>query len=222
MLKKLFITPYFGEFPSWMPKYLEHIKHLKKWGYDWFITTDLDDFVARANKHLGVNVNFMQPGNSKCHDFRTTYGVMYVDKIASYDYWGLTDFDCVYGDIPSFMTDDQIAQYDIWSNHFNYVCGPWTLMKNTDKVNNLFRNVRGWENILAYPRIDGGGRWTEQEYSEMVDREAEVGKIARKYTHFQGHDPNVWENLKMDGDKLYDGEDEIMTFHFNRRKIWPL
>lgn len=220
MIRKLFITPWSGDFPSWMDKYKDHINHLGKYGYDWLITTDMDDFSIRAREALGLEAN-ITPGTPLLHNYRTAYGLMYADKLKGYDYWGITDFDCVYGEIPNFISDKKLLGLDIWSNDGSYICGPWTLFKNTEKVNNLFRLVPQWEGLMQ--SLDRQpGRWTEVEYSQVVDNEHNVGNINRLYTHFQGKNPDIWQNLTLKDDKLFDAEDEIMMFHFNHTKIWPL
>lgn len=221
MLKKLFIIPYFGEFPRWISQYMWHIKHLAKYGYEFLITQDLADFVSRAKKYLDIDVG-IEPGTSKSHDLRSAFGLMYQDKLDGYDYWGITDLDCVYGNIPHFMTDEELSVLDIWSNHHNYICGPWTLFKNTEEINRLFEKFPGWRGLMSDINNPNPGRWTEQEYSAIVDREHESGSINRKYTFFQGKDPSITDNLSLKGDELFEGQDQIMTFHFNRTKEWPL
>lgn len=221
MLKKLFIIPYYGEWPEWMSKYTEQMSRLKKYGYDFYITNDIDDFCRRAREVLDIDIE-LDPGTSKLHDFRTAFGLMYQDILEGYDFWGITDLDCVYGNILNFMPDEDLKDLDIWSNHHNYICGPWTLFKNIEKVNNLFKKFHGWHGLMAEKNNQNPGRWTEQEYSDIVDREHELGNINRKYTFYQGKDPNIDNNLKLVEDKLFDGDDQIMMFHFNRKKRWPI
>lgn len=219
-MKKLFITPWFGDFPSWMGKYTEHIKHLEPLGYDWFIPTDLDDFCERIRTTLDIEPN-IEPNTSRSHNYRTAFGLLYADKLKDYDFWGLTDFDCVYGKVDNFIPDAKLSELDIHSNHHNYICGPWTLFRNNDTVNNLFRKVPNWKQLMS-DTTSHAGRWTEVEYSQTVDQEHDAGNIRRLYTFFQGKDPDIWENLSMKDGALYDGEKEIMMFHFNRFKKWPL
>ena len=219
-MKKLLITPYFGPFPEWMDKYLEHIKHVNQYGYDWLITTDEEDFSRRVQEVLGF-VPTIRPGTPLIHNYRTAYGLLYADKLKDYDFWGITDFDCVYGKIDNFITDSMLEKLDIHSNHHNYICGPWTLFRNIDKVNNLFRLVPQWEGQMRSLDTQPG-RWTEVEYSQMIDEQHNAGNINRLYTHFQGKDPNDDSAVTFKDGKLYDHGDEIFMFHFNRNKRYPL
>lgn len=220
MLKKLFVIPWFGDFPSWMDDYLEHIKHMQQYGYDWFITTDEKDFTDRVESVLGFTP-IIKPGTPLSHNYRTALGLLYADKLKDYDFWGITDLDCVYGKVDNFITDKQLEELDIHSNHYNYICGPWTLFRNIQKVNELFKLVPNWEQLMR--DIDHQpGRWTEEEYSHVVDEQNDTGMIKRLYTHYQGADPNDDSSIIFDGTKLYDHNKEIMMFHFNRNKRWPL
>lgn len=220
MLKKLFITPYFGEFPSWIEKYNDNRRTLEQYGYEWFTPTDEEEFKKRIKDTLGITAVITQ-GESFSHNYRTAFGAMYQDKLKDYDYWGITDFDCVYGNIPHFLPDTELEKWDIHSNHHNYICGPWTLFRNTDKINNLYQLVPQWGRLMTEIN-DHPGRWTEIEYSQIVDREHEVGNIKRLYTHYQGLDPNDDSELSYVEGSLYDHGTEIMMFHCNRKKRWPL
>lgn len=216
MIKKLIITPFFGDLPEWMDDYIENIESLKKYGYDWLPFYDVDEFSKRIREKLGIEPD-IRVGTSDPHNFRTAYGVLFEEELEGYDFWGITDLDCVYGRIKQFMPDSALSKLDVWSNHHNYVCGPWTMFRNTEKVNRLFELVPNWQGHMM-AKNDHPGRWTEQEFSKAI----EEADIALKYTHFQGKDPSVDENLHWEDDILMDGEDEIMMFHFNRKKRWPI
>lgn len=217
-LKKKFIINWFGEFPYWMDQWVANMEYLKPMGYDYEIFTSLNRFEERVEQKLGIEP-LIKRGTGKPWDFRSALGLLYEEELKGYDYWGTTDFDCVYGDIEKFMTDEQLKKYDIWSNHHSYVCGPWTLYKNTPIVNNIFKECPEWKDILEDPTPTG---WVEKGYSEKVDELHRMGKINRLYTFYQGHDPNIDTDLSFKDGKLYDGDDEIMTFHFNRHKRFPL
>src|SRR5258706_11013109 len=125
MLKKLFIVPFFGEYPEWIDKYKEHIKHMQQYGYDWLFTQDLDAFSTRVERVLGFSPN-ITPGTSQSHNYRMAFGLLYEKELKGYNYWGITDLDCVYGNPEHFINDKNLEEVDIWSNHHNYICGPWT------------------------------------------------------------------------------------------------
>lgn len=220
MLRKLFITPYFGDLPEWIDKYEANMKSLEKYGYDWLLVTDLDDFLSRIWMILGEEPQII-PGTSRSHNFRTAFGLLFAKELEGYDFWGITDLDCVYGKVDNFLADEELGTLDIWSNHHNYICGPWTLFRNNELVNNLFREVPNWHELM-FDQHSHAGRWTEVEYSEMVDALADQGRVRREYTHYQGQDPNDTSKLTYKNGMLFDGDDEIMMFHFNRTKIWPL
>ena len=217
MLKKLFIAPYFGELPTWMSSYMRDIEHLHQYGYDILIDQNLKRFEQRVGDILGVQCAPLT-GTRKLSDLRLMLGELYKDEISDTDFWGLTDFDCAYGRVNKFITEEQLAGLDIHSNHHCYVCGPWTLFRNTEKINSLFREFPGWREEVTRPTMSG---WGEQEYSAIVDREHKAGKLRRLYTHFQSSNPDDMSKIRRQGDALYEGGTEIMMCHFNRLKVYP-
>lgn len=204
---KLFIIPYFGKYPEWLDQWVANMELLKPKGYDYLIFSNLDIFKKRVKDKLGIDVD-IQYGSGKVWDYRPMFGVLFEEEIKGYDYWGHTDFDCIYGNVEKF----EPKEYEIWSNHHEYICGAWTLYKNTDKVNNLFRKHEAWRDVLANPKPMG---WAEKEFSRLVEKHTDY-----KYTFYQTKDLNEFDLTFNNG--LFDGGDEIMMCHFRRTKKWGL
>lgn len=218
MLTKLMIIPWFGELPPWFEHWQENFSRLKKYGYDLLMPRSVDEFKQRAKDKLGIENCPVKEGTGKVHDYRLSFGKLYEDELKGYDFYGHTDLDCVYGRVDKYATEALLQSVDIHSNHHNYICGPWTLYRNVDKVNNLFYEYPRWKEELEAERISG---WGEVEYSQIVDKHAASGDIRLKYTNWQGKNPHADENLRWRDESLFDGEDEIMMFHFRHLKRWP-
>jgi hypothetical protein len=214
-MRKIFITPYFGDAPSWFPEYKEHFEQtLRPAGYDWLLDTDLDGFKKRVKDRLGIDY-LGEWGSGKIWDFRGSLGYLYSDEIKDYEWWGHTDFDCVYGDVSKWVTDEFLSDLDVHSNHNTYVMGAWSLYRNTPKVNMLFMERWDWRSFMARPEPNG---WIENEFS----RELEKSGLRYKYTFWQGNPYTTTPNLKFENGKLYQDGHEIMMFHFRRSKKWPI
>lgn len=211
-IRKIMLTPYFGDFPAWMDKYEPPA------GYDWILDTDLKKFKQRVGDILGIEYPGVY-GSGKVWDYRPCLGLLYSDEITSYDFWGHTDFDCVYGDVNKWVTDEFLSGLDVHSNHWEYVNGCWSLYRNNRVVKTLFAAYWEWLEKLKYPDANG---WVENEYSRILERSG----LKYKYTFFQGDPYTVHpELIKRDG-KLYQNINgvcvEVMMFHFRRSKRWPL
>lgn len=207
-LRKIFIMPYFGPLPEWYDKF-----ELPK-GYDILLDTDLEGFKKRVKEKLGIDYPGL-PGTGKVWDYRCALGLLYEDEIKGYDFWGHTDFDVVFGDVDKWVTDEFLANLDVHSNHDTYVCGCWSLYRNTSRVNNLFMQRMNWQEFLIKPEANG---WVEDAFSRML----EFSGLRYKYTFWQG---NPWAekvNLEKRDGKLYQDGQEIMMFHFRHSKVWPL
>ncbi len=233
------ICPWFGQLPGWFDQYLANIELLKPLGYDWLITTNLNRFRQRVGDLLGIKCPIV-PGTGKVHDYRASFGVLFQDETKEYDYYGHTDFDCVYGRPDHFMNDAELCTLDIWSNHVNYICGPWTLYRNgtyvrsaypeyaeaydhDSRIAGLFMRHRSWQQILERPDATG---WVEFQdgYTGIVDHADDAGEIIRKYTMYQTRNLDDFGSLEFDlrTGSLYEGGAEVMMAHFRRTKAWPL
>lgn len=208
-LKRILICPYFGDFPDWWDKY--------EWpvGYDYILDTNIESFKRRVKRVLGIEYTGLA-GTGKVWDMRCALGLLYEEYIRGYDYWGTTDWDCVYGDVNKFFPDEELNKLDVWSNHDTYVAGFWSLYRNCKEVNELFMKHIDWKEELTYPNPTG---WVEQGYSRLL----EGSGLRYKYSgDLQGDPYHPPFDLRKEGDKLYQNNIEIPMIHFRRSKKYPL
>lgn len=207
-LKKIMITPFFGDLPEWKNKFKIPI------GYDWLLDTDIDSFRLRVKRVLGFDYPGL-PGTGKVWDYRCALGLLYAEDIQDYDFWGHCDFDMVFGDVEKWFTDEELEKLDVWSNHHSYVNGCFSLYRNSKEVNELFTKSPFWKSILESKLATG---WVEEQYSRLLEQSG----LRYRYSFFQGWPYTTSPVLhKQDGRLFQDGE-EIAMFHFRRSKKWPL
>lgn len=203
--------PYFGKLPEWYDKF-----ELPK-GYDIFLDQDLEGFKKRVKEKLGIEYKGLE-GGGKVWDYRGALGYLYADEIRGYDFWGHTDFDCVYGDVDKWVTDEFLSEVDVHSNHDTYVMGAWALYRNCPEVNYLFLRGDWYQNMSG---VEPTG-WVEESFSRLLEQSG----LRYRYTFWQGNPYTTEPNLKKEDGKLYqeiNGKwEEIMQFHFRRSKRWPL
>lgn len=148
MKKILLICPYFGAFPNYFNLTLNSIKYNPT--IDWLIITDItkqydypnnvkiinmkfEKLQKKVQSYFNFKINLNAP--FKMCDFRPAYGVIFKEYLNGYDFWGHCDFDCIYGNLRKFLSDD------ILSKHERIYClGHMSLYKNNDKINNMFKN----------------------------------------------------------------------------------
>jgi len=146
------IIPYFGTWPGWIDYFLLSCKYNRD--IDWLIFTDCPQINANTDnikiintslnaidnlitEKLGIQVNIKYP--FKLCDFRPAYGLIFSDYIKNYDFWGYGDLDLIYGNIKYFITDQILADYDIISNHPDFITGHFCILKNKQFINELFK-----------------------------------------------------------------------------------
>lgn len=210
-MKKLMILTWFGDEPAWAHRYHQNASLLAEHGFDFLHDRDLDSFRDRVRRILGVDCPIV-PGGGKIHDYRPCFGELYADELDGYDWWGHTDYDVVYGRVPAFYPDDALAGCDVQTdNSYDYLCGPWTLYRNTPEVASLFRNHEGWRDQLEEPSTSG---WVETSFTEIVRGSCRLWRA----NHHAFTDPQL---LSTDGERLLHGGREVSFYHFRYTKEWP-
>jgi len=223
MLKKLFLVPYCGDLPNWMDKYKDNIEKLKQYGFEWKIITDIEDFKQRVRDKLRVEP-CIPPNTIKMSDFHPAMGLLYEEELKGYDFWGYTDLDIVYGRLDKYVTDELLNAVDVFSNDENEMCGPFSLLRNCSKVNNLFKDKANWKQIMEDGYIyifNEDGRDGDFGFTSLVNNEVRVGHLRRRSAHWMSNERSSFElEMKKDG-SLFNCGDETMMFHFNDSKKYP-
>lgn len=78
-------------------------------------------------------------------EFKPALGYIFEEYLKdSYTHWGYSDIDIVFGDVPRWITSDELEHYDIVTFGYGdqdrvYLRGQFTFHKNIDAVNNIWR-----------------------------------------------------------------------------------
>lgn len=212
----MFIVVWFGKFPNWIDKWKEDMERLKEYGYDYILFNDLIEFEKRVRTVLKIEP-FIVSGTGKPWDFRPAFGLLFAEQLKGYDFWGHTDLDCVYGRLDRWMSDEFLSTTDIFGNDPQDICGMFSLYRNTEKVNNLFRKHPHWEYIMSDWNVHA---FDEEAFSKEVVRKENELRV--KYGFFQGNDKQTHKLERLeDGSLLIDGCD-TMVYHFRESKKYPL
>ena len=110
------------------------------------IPFSLKDFNLVATKKLGFKVNIKKP--YKLCDFKPAYGFIFSDYIKTYEFWGITDIDLIFGRIREFITEDLLNKYDLVSVRHDYPTGSFMLFKNDNKINQLFKKSKHYRKVF--------------------------------------------------------------------------
>lgn len=156
------INCYFGEWPTYFKLFLSSCKKNSEIDFIVFsdiyledvslpdnvkiINLDLQSFIGLASRKLGLLIDFRD--SYKLNDFKPTYGVIFADYLTSYDFWGHIDIDVIFGDIRNILTHSILTQYDVISGRKEFMTGFFSLYRNCELVNNLFRESKDFKFIL--------------------------------------------------------------------------
>lgn len=264
-MKKVFILTQFGKPHEWTQRYLDNISRLGNYGWYWKIFTpnefynvppnteiipmDIFEFDNLLGKKLGYRPNNFitdQGVPSKpMSDFYVASGVIFEDYIKGYDFWGITNWDVVYGRLDHFLPDSMLSELDVFTDDVGIVNGVFSVFRNRKRVNELFLEIPEIQRKLTEHRLFGVD---EYELIKPIQRAANAQDIVYKhpayypyhsYDRLAQHVPmpqlEVQDDLSL-WEKFYDTNPpkgyinfpkgyiarEIMYFHFSHTKKWPL
>jgi hypothetical protein len=227
-LKKLLIRCWFGPLPNWAGNWAAHTAYLKRFGWDFLIVNDFRWYSERVKEVLGVTPTETAIGTRKCGDWDPLIGELFAPEVAGYDFWGHSNLDAVYGRLSHFLPDSYLESVDIFGNDSGAICGPFSLYRNAPAINELWRFAGVGEHELFGVKYYG---FDEAQFSRLVERQGKLGTIRFKSGFHQSHDKmpqhqnGVKVRLESDGrliDYGLEPEREIMMFHFNKVREWPV
>lgn len=106
----------------------------------------LYEFNNLASTKLNIQID-IKNGLKIC-DLRPAFGIIFDKFLEGYDFWGYTDTDLIFGRIREFITDEILSSYDFISVVPEYPSGFFALLKNEDKVNNLFTFSKDYKTLF--------------------------------------------------------------------------
>jgi hypothetical protein len=185
-----------------------------------FRPMSVQELNERCSHVLGTTIDIKR---RKLCDLKVTYGVIFADDLLSFDFWGCSDLDIIWGDIRRFATDARLLAHDIFSSRKEKLSGHCTLYRNTPEVNCLFERIPDVRALLStshYEHLDereltkyvrfpsGSGRSVPRIYWEQ--------QLATNAAYQKGlrDESMIWKNGRTFGP---DGR-EFMYVHFHKLK----
>ena len=110
--------------------------------------SSLSEFNERASRTLSVPVFSTNP--FKTCDFRPAFGKMFAEYIRDYEFWAFGDLDLIYGDLAGFLKP-LLHDFDLISCRKGWISGSLCVLRNCDKVNDLYKLSADWRAIFTSP-----------------------------------------------------------------------
>jgi len=178
-MRILIIIPYFGSCPEWIDYFLQSCRYNPS--VTWLIYSNIDkpdncpsnvfftkkklsDFNDLASEKLQLKIRISNP--YKICDLKPAFGEIFKEYISGFDFWGYSDIDLIYGDIRSFITDNILEKYDLISVRKDYIAGHFTIYKNEEKTNLLYKKCCHYAEIFK----DNSHYFAFDEQSNIVGR----------------------------------------------------
>lgn len=169
----LFIIPYFGKWPFWIPFFIESCRANPD--INWLIISDCESipdlpanveirystfkgYCAFVSKRLGFDFSPSNP--YKLCDLKPAYGYLHERDVGGYDYWGFSDLDLIYGNLRSYFSEERLNRFKFFSTHERRVSGHLCLLRNEPGMRELFWRIKDFKQRvqdLENHALDEGG-----------------------------------------------------------------
>lgn len=257
-MKKVFLILQFGKPFEWTEQYIENVQKLEADGWYWQIFTPhpfasrgnvgiipmtIDQFAELVEKKLGIKpaLRILPSGIPNFHitEFDVFLGKILEDYTKGFDFWGMTGMDNMYGRIDDFISDWLLKNCDIFSDDVNTLNGNFSIWKNEERINTLYKNLPYWKELLSQPDCPGCVGTGEHRLYSPEDLGTKflitdsVNFATPRHYDLHGHDflthkeliykddGSLWEvNPDIRGAKTF--ARQIAYYHFSGTKKWPL
>jgi hypothetical protein len=112
-------------------------------------------FRERVQRHFDFPIELSEP--YKICDFRPAFGDIFSDELTGSDFWGHTDWDMIFGDVRSQITNSLLQ-----SNDKILTRGCLALYRNTARMNLLYRDISSgidYRSIFSTPQFHHFDEW---------------------------------------------------------------
>lgn len=184
----------------------------------------VEEFDNLVEKKLGVHPhNFIKPDgvpDKLISDYYPAFGAIFEDYIKEYDFWGHANWDIVWGKLDHFLPDSFLDEIDIYADEPDTINGVFTIYRNTEKVNNLFKEIPNWQMMFTDHRLFVVDEFPEHMPAAAKRARAE-GRI--RFVTAEHHSYQPTQDLVYKNGMFVDGK-EVLLYHFSRTrpKQWPL
>ncbi len=154
----LFILPHFGQWPFWMPFFVESCR--ANADIHWLLISDCPridnlapnveqrhisfaDYCVWISQRLGFT--FAPKRAYKLCDLKPAHGYLHEADVQSYDYWGFRDLDLIYGNLRAYFTDERLQRYKFFSTHERRVSGHLCRLRNKPALRELFWRIHNFK-----------------------------------------------------------------------------
>jgi hypothetical protein len=236
------LIPYFGKWPEWFRLFLLSCRFNPTINWHFFTDcgspvnppknvgfseTSYPDYQEKISARL--DIRFTGSPYKLC-DLKPALGFIHQDIIAAYDYFGFGDIDVIYGNLRNFLSPEMLTK-NLISTHPDRVSGHFCLLKNTEEMRTIFREIPDWKKLLENPQHRGVDeshftklfikhrkhpewlkRWNAR-YRDCTFREQCSTVMSHKHSWIDGSPnyPEIWEWAQ--GALTANGH-EMMYLHF--------
>ncbi len=224
------LSLWFGDLPPWHGEFQNRMHSNRI--VDWELIRP--ESVEHVNG-LVTSVRSRKASPYALCDLRPLFGRMFAYQYAGYDWWGWCDLDVAFGDLDNLLSP-LLDDHDIISSEAKSVAGPFTILRNTPEITNLYRSGAFYAEVLADPSYcnwdeDGFGCEANPSFTQLV--KASGLRVRWDDRGWAENREPLWDGVpsrccRLAGNRLFEvpTERELLLYHFTSGrdtvKRWPL
>lgn len=150
----IFIIPYFGRWPFWMPFFIESCR--ANASVNWLLISDcaplesLPPNVKQRSMDFSIYCSFVSarlgfefaPATPyKLCDIKPALGYIHEEDVVGFDFWAFSDIDVIYGNLREYFTCEKLRRYKLFSTHERRISGHLCLLRNEPELRALFWKI---------------------------------------------------------------------------------
>lgn len=156
------LIPYFGTLPNnYFPLFLKSLNLNPLLRV--FIFTDIKSPLLSHSNITRIEMNYAElkelfenklkkkpnlTNTRKLCEFKPLYGLIFEEYIKDYEFWAYGDLDLMFGDLQLHLPPI-LDSFDVITLHEYWISGPFTVLRNIPKMNNLFLLSADIEKIIS-------------------------------------------------------------------------
>lgn len=192
-----FVIPYFGKFNNYFQLFLNSCRPNNN--CDWLIFTDdkrifdypenvivhymeFCDLQEKIRSVFSFEISLVKP--YKLCDYKSFYGLIFKDYLKNYRFWGHCDTDMIFGDIASFITQEDLNTYDKIG-----IVGHCTIYRNVLDINELcMKPLNGVDRAKAV-LTEYWNHSFDEEFNDSINN---IFEEYEKKIDYREHEANIY------------------------------
>lgn len=114
-----------------------------------FMKMNIEELNQYTSQQLNATIKLTNAW--KINELKPLFGNIFRAQLTNYDHWGWCDLDIIWGNLRHFLSEVALREFDVFTTKKFWSAGHFTLFKNNELCNNLYKRYPGIIELLNDP-----------------------------------------------------------------------